>query len=60
LHNGKLPYLAVSLQGGIIIDLATTEIEIQVSRLLEIRELTPDEELRNFLSRKIAEIKAEY
>jgi hypothetical protein len=60
LHNGKLPYLAVSLQGGIIIDLATTEIESQVSSLLEVRELTPDDELRTFLSRKIAEIKAEY
>ncbi len=60
MHNGKLPYLAVSLQGGIIIDLATTEIESQVSSLLEVRELTPDDELRTFLSRKIAEIKAEY
>ena len=27
LHSGKMPYLAVRLTGGIIIDLATTDIE---------------------------------
>ena len=27
LHNGKYPYLSVKLQGGIIIDLNTTDIE---------------------------------
>jgi hypothetical protein len=26
LHNGKTPYLAVSLQGGVIVDLGTTDI----------------------------------
>ena len=31
LHNGKKPYLPSSLQGGIIIDLKTTDIENQIA-----------------------------
>ena len=27
LNNGKTPYLSVDLQGGVIVDLATTDIE---------------------------------
>ena len=42
LHNGKMPYIAVKLSGGIIIDLATSDVESQVSKLVEIEELTPD------------------
>ena len=34
LHNGKYPYLSVKLQGGIIIDLKTTDVEQQVAGLL--------------------------
>ena len=31
LHNEKKPYLPSSLQGGIIIDLKTTDIENQIA-----------------------------
>ena len=60
LHNGKTPYLAVGLQGGVIIDLATAEIEKQIGGLLEIEDLETDPSLIAFLDRKIAEIKALY
>ncbi len=53
LHNGKTPYLAVSLPGGVIIDLATTEIQTQIEQLLEVNELQTDEELQDFLASKI-------
>ncbi len=45
LHSGKYPHIPAMLQGGVIIDLQTTEIESQVGKLLETTELLPDEEL---------------
>ena len=53
-----MPYIAVKLSGGIIIDLATSEIESQVNQLLEIGELTADLDLRTFLDSKVLTIKA--
>ena len=58
LHNDNMPYVAVRMPGGVIIDLATTDVEAQVSQLVEIQELTPDQELKQFLGVKLAEIKA--
>ena len=52
-----MPYIAVKLTGGIIIDLATSDIENQVAQLLEIQELTPDQDLRDFLNTRIDRIK---
>ncbi len=56
LHNGKHPYLPVKIQGGVIIDLQTTAIETQVSQLLDIDELKPDEILRQLLQSEIASL----
>ena len=49
LHNGKKPYLPNTIQGGIIIDLKTTDIENQIAQLLEIDERVPDSELCLYL-----------
>ena len=57
LHNDKMPYVAIRLPGGVIIDLATKEVETQVSQLVEISELVPDQELKTFLGVKLAAIK---
>ena len=48
-HNGKKPYLPNTIQGGIIIDLKTTDIENQIAQLLEIDERVPDSELCLYL-----------
>ena len=55
-----MPYIALKLSGGVIIDLATTDIAVQVSKLLEIQELTPDKDLIAFLERQIQVIKAQH
>ena len=52
-----MPYVAIRLPGGVIIDLATKEVETQVSQLVEISELVPDQELKTFLGVKLAAIK---
>ena len=57
LHNGKYPYIPQKLKGGVIVDLQVTEIESQVSKLLEIGELVDDEQLCAFLQDKISSIK---
>jgi len=42
LHSGKMPYIAVKLTGGVIIDLSTSDVASQVSQLVEIGELNAD------------------
>ncbi len=57
LHNAKFPYIPVKLQGGVIIDLGTTEIEKQVSQLLETDELAGDADLCRYLDEKVRSLK---
>jgi hypothetical protein len=58
LHNGKVPYMPVRMQGGVIIDLRTTEIESQIAQLLETSELVDDVDLCSFLDQKVRALKA--
>jgi hypothetical protein len=48
----------VSLQGGVIVDLGTTEIHTQIEKLLEVNELQTDDELQSFLVDRIEALKA--
>ena len=57
LHNGKVPYLPAKLQGGVIIDLGTSEIRTQVSQLLQIDELVPDYDLCHYLDETVSRLK---
>jgi hypothetical protein len=57
LHNGKVPYIPVKLAGGVIIDLGTTDIEDQVSQLLETKELATDSVLCSYLDEKVRSLK---
>jgi hypothetical protein len=57
LHNGKVPYIPVKMQGGVIIDLRTTEIESQIGQLLETNELMEDGDLCSFLDQKVRALK---
>lgn len=45
LHNGKTPYISVKVTGGVLLDLQTAAIESQISQLLDVEELLPDEAL---------------
>ncbi len=57
LHNGKVPYIPIKMQGGVIIDLRTTEIESQISQLLETNELTEDSDLCLYLDERVRSLK---
>jgi hypothetical protein len=46
------------MQGGVIIDLRTTEIESQIAQLLETSELVDDVDLCSFLDQKVRALKA--
>lgn len=49
LHNGKYPWIAPRLVGGIVIDLPTNDVEKKVAELLEIGERANDDELSVYL-----------
>lgn len=60
LHDRKLPYIAVKLVGGIIVDLSTTDVFRQVSKLLDIEKMEDDEQLVHYLEVKINAIKLKF
>ena len=54
LHSGKYPHIPAKLQGGIIIDLKTSDVEAQIRQLLEIDQLAKDTTLCAYLDERIA------
>ena len=57
LHSGKYPHIPAKLQGGVIIDLKTSNVEAQVRQLLEVDQLATDEALIASLQSRIAQLK---
>ena len=57
LHNKNYPYLSVKIQGGVIIDLQTSEIAPQISQLVDTNELLADGDLSRLLHEKLSVMK---